>query len=276
MKFLEIEREYYNYEKAKYVVIPCSHEATTTYGKGTQHGPAAILKASQQVETFDIEFLDEPYRQAGIFTKKDCRYRNLRAEVKRTVLVGKVPVILGGEHSLTVEAVKGVKERHPYLSVLQLDAHADLRDKYRGSKNSHACVMRRVLEVCPAVQAGIRSISVQEWEWARDNRQVENIHFAPNLKVADILHQLTQDVYITIDVDVFDPSIIPATGTPEPGGLNWYEVINILRGVCRERNVVGFDVVELSPRLNDVNSDFTVAKLVYKLIGLINSAGGSV
>jgi agmatinase len=275
MKFLEIEKEYYNYNKAGFVVIPCPHEKTTTYGKGTKQGPAAVLKASQQVETFDEALGYETYKKAGIFTKGNCRYRNLRSEIKKTVLAGKIPVVLGGEHSLTVEAVKGVKEKYPHLSVLQLDAHADLRDSYNRSKNNHACVMRRGLELCPAVQAGVRSISAEEWEWAKGNGQLEKIHFAPHINVGDIVHQLSQAVYVTIDVDVFDPSIIPATGTPEPGGLNWYEILSILRGVCHKKNVVGFDVVELSPRKEDIASDFTIAKLVYKLIGLINSAGGS-
>ena len=184
----------------------------------------------------------------------------------------KIPVILGGEHSLTPVAVKAVAKKYKRLSVLQLDAHADLRDSYQGSKHSHACALRRVLEICPAVQVGIRSLSVEEWEWAKKTGQSEKIHFAQKLELVDkIEKQLHKDVYITIDVDVFDPSVIPATGTPEPGGLFWYEVLDILKSVCAAKNVVGFDVVELSPRKGDIASDFTIAKLIYKLMGFLSA-----
>jgi agmatinase len=270
--FLKIEPQYYDYAKSKYVVLPCPHEATTSYGKGTKNGPAAILKASQAVEWFDEDLGYEPYHKGWIYTDKPVRVAGLESRVAGLLAQDKVPVILGGEHSLTPVAVKAFAKKYKQLSVLQLDAHADLRDSYEGKKHSHACAMRRVLEICPAVQVGIRSLAVEEWEWARKTGQSDRVHFARKLELVDkIEHQLRKDVYLTIDVDIFDPSVVPATGTPEPGGLFWYEVLDILKGVCATKNVVGFDVVELAPRKGDIASDFTIAKLIYKLIGFITA-----
>ena len=266
-RFLEIEPEYYEPKKARFVVIPCPHEATVSYGRGTKHGPAAILRASQQVETFDHELGFEPYKRAGIYTEKQSTVDSLRSTVADAIKANKIPVILGGEHSLTPYAVKPLAQKYPDLSVLQLDAHADLRDSYRGKKNSHACAMRRVLEICPVVQAGIRSISSEEYAWAKGSGQLAKIHWAGKMDAGRIVRQLKKQVYITIDVDVFDPAVIPATGTPEPGGLFWPEIIGILRKVCASRQVVGFDVVELAPRKGEIAADFTIAKLIYKLIG---------
>lgn len=255
-----------------FIIIPCPHEATTSYGKGTKHGPAAILKASQALELFDEELGYEPCRKGKVRTLKPSSVARINSTVTRVLKDGKIPVVLGGEHSITPFVVKAVAAKYKNLSVLQLDAHADLRDSYQGLKNSHACTIRRVLEICPAVQAGIRSISAEEWEWANKTGQIKKIHFAEKLEVVDkIEDQLSRDVYITIDVDVFDPSVIPSTGTPEPGGLFWYEVMDVLKGVCAARRVVGFDVVELMPRKGDIASNFTVAKLVYKLMGYITA-----
>jgi agmatinase len=240
---------------AKFVVIPCPHEATTSYGQGTKSGPAAILKASREIEWFDEELGYEPCVKAGIYTEKSTAAAGLESRVTSCLSANKIPVILGGEHSLSPLAVKACKAKYPDLSVLQLDAHADLRDSYQGKKNSHACAGRRIFEICPLVQAGVRSLSREEHEWAQIN-----------LKGA----QLSRNVYVTIDVDVFDPSVIPATGTPEPGGFSWAELLTLLKKVCAERNVVGFDVVELAPRRGDIASDFTAAKLVYKLIGFLS------
>lgn len=270
-QFLEIEPEFYNYEKSKFVVIPCPHEVSTSYGKGTKHGPEAILRASQQVETFDEELACEPYRKKGIYTDRPVKIQSLKSKIQTMLKDNKIPIILGGEHSITPFAVAAAAEKYKKLSVLQLDAHADLRDIYKGKKDSHACVMRRVLEICPAVQVGIRSISAEEWEWAKQSGQLDKIHFAEKLEIVDkIENQLTKDVYITIDVDIFDPSVIPSTGTPEPGGMFWYEVLDILKGVCQTKNVVGFDVVELAPRKGEIAPDFTIAKLIYKVIGFLS------
>ena len=256
-----------------FVIVPCPHEATTSYGHGTKKGPAAILRALREVELFDEELGYEPCRKGPIFIEKPIPVAKLQATVAKILDDNKIPVVLGGEHSLTPVVVKAAAEKHKNLSVLQLDAHADLRDSYRGAKNSHACALRRVLEICPAVQVGIRSISMEEWDWAKNTGQINKVHFAEKLEVVDkIENQLSKNVYVTVDVDVFDPSVIPATGTPEPGGMFWYEVLDVLKGVCATKNVVGFDVVELSPRKGDLASDFTVAKLVYKLMGYLTAS----
>jgi agmatinase len=270
MRFLGLENR--DYHKAKFVVVPVPYEATTTYGKGTKKGPAAILKASQEVEAFDEDLGYEPSALAGIFTLKPISVKSLESRVAGLLKDKKIPMILGGEHSLTPFAVKAIAKQVKNLSVLQFDAHADLRESYKGSKNSHACVMRRVLEICPAVQVGIRSISEEEYSFAKKVGQLSKIHWAEKLELVEkIENQLNQNVYITLDVDVFDPSVVPATGTPEPGGMYWYEVLDVLKGVCATKNIVGFDVVELSPRKGDNVSDFTVAKLVYKIMGLISA-----
>jgi agmatinase len=252
----------------RFAIIPCPHEATTSYGHGTKRGPAAILKAAEQVELFDEELGRETVKPGWYKAEKAVKVASLES---RVTSLDKIPIVLGGEHSITPQVVKALTKKHKDLSVLQLDAHADLRDSYRGSKNSHACAMRRVLEICPAVQVGIRSISAEEWEWAKNNGQLNKIHFAEKIEeTAKIEMQLSKNVYLTIDVDVFDPSVIPATGTPEPGGLFWYEILDILRGVCLTKNIVGLDLVELAPRPGDHASDFTIAKLLYKLIGYIS------
>lgn len=271
MNFLQTGPSQQSYEKARFVVVPCPHEKTTSYGKGTRKGPSAILKASRKVELFDEELGCEPYRRGGIHTLKPVRVTSLGSRVAGLLKDNKIPVVIGGEHSITPFAVKAAAEKFNNLSVLQLDAHADLRDSYQGSKNSHACAIRRVLDICPAVQVGIRSISLEEWEWAKRNGQLKKIHFAEKLEVVDKIEgQLGKNVYITIDVDVFDPSVILATGTPEPGGMFWYEVLDILKGICGAKNVVGFDVVELAPRGGDISSDFTVARLIYKIMGYLS------
>ncbi|MFA5183398.1 MAG: agmatinase [Syntrophales bacterium] len=266
--FLEIEPQYYDYRRSKFVVIPCPHEATTSYGRGTKHGPAAILQASQQVETFDESLGYETYQQSPIYTERAVGLSRLTAAVKKVVDDDKIPVILGGEHSLTPFAVKACADKYHDLSVLQLDAHADLRDSYRGSKHSHACAARRLLEIAPLVQAGVRSLSREEWDFAKSTGQLGKIHWAGKIKPEKIVEQLSDNVYLTIDVDVFDPAVVRSTGTPEPGGLLWTETLNLLTKICEKVKVVGFDVVELSPQKGDLASDFTAAKLIYKLMGL--------
>jgi len=255
--FLEQE---FPYEEAKFVVVPVPYEATTSYGKGTKSGPEAILRASQHVEDFGSEL--------SIYTLKSVSVQSLSSKLQSLLKDGKIPVILGGEHSLTPIVVKAFED----ISVLQLDAHADLRDSYGGNKNSHACVMRRVLEICPAVQVGLRNISKEGWEFARESKQIEKIHWAEEMgPVENIVEQLSDNVYITIDVDVFDPSVIPSTGAPEPGGLFWHQVLDLLKGVCAAKKVVGFDVVELAPIKNLPAPDFTIAKLVYKVISYLSA-----
>jgi agmatinase len=259
--------------KERFIIIPCPHEETVSFGKGTRRGPGAILQACKQVEWFDEELGCEPVSEDAVKIIKPVPVSRLGGAVTEALKADRTPVILGGEHSITPFAVKAFAAFFKNLSVLQLDAHADLRDSYQGKRNSHACALRRVLEICPAVQAGIRNISAEEWEWARGNGQISRIHWAKDLSVRKITRQLSDQVYLTIDVDVFDPSVVSATGTPEPGGLSWMEVLEAVKTVCREKKVVGCDLVELSPRGGDIASDFTIAKLMYKIIEYIALGG---
>jgi|SRR5215469_10989099 len=273
------------YERARAVIFPVPLERTTSYEHGTRNGPAAILEASRNMELYDDEFGAEIYQRVGIATipaidtsvgSLDEVLAEIFAAQSELLEHGKFPVALGGEHSLTPPLVRAAAGKFENLSVLQIDAHADLRDDYLGNPNSHACAMRRVLEICPAVQVGIRSLSVEEAReiprlktkiyWARDIVPARApIHDWIPRVVAD----LTPNVYLTIDLDGFDPSIIPATGTPEPGGLDWYQVTALIRAVAREKKIVGMDVVELLPQPGHHASDFLAAKLIYKSLGYI-------
>ena len=268
-----------------YSVLPVPYDLTATYVKGAARGPAAIIDASAHIELYDEELGSEPWL-AGVETLAPLGVESLPPEemahvVKASVLAivegGTVPVILGGEHGVTVGAVLALKETHPDLSVLQLDAHADLRDTYEGSPYNHACVARRVVEAgCPLVQVGIRSMSAEEGEFlAASPEKIKTVYASETVRVSPIDAEvvtdgLTDEVYITVDLDVFDPSVMPATGTPEPGGLGWYEVLEVLRTVALKKRVVGFDVVELCPIAGNIASDFMAARLVYKLMGYIN------
>lgn len=278
-----LSEEHSRYETSRAVIFPIPLERTTTYETGTRHGPAAILAASRNMELYDDELETEPYKQIGIHTlapidTMDGALEKVLAEVF-TAQCGildddKLPVALGGEHSLTPPLVAAVAKKYQNLSVLQIDAHADLREEYQGNPASHACAMRRVVEICPAVQVGIRSLSVEEAQaiphlntkvyWAKDITRLPVKSW-----VAKVLDDLNPNVYVTIDLDGFDPAFVPATGTPEPGGLDWYQVTALLRAVATHKKIVGVDVVELLPQKGDHASDFLAAKLIYKLLGYI-------
>ncbi len=276
-----LSEEHSLYETSRAVIFPVPLERTTTYEHGTRNGPTAILKASQNMELYDEELELEPYKQIGIHTLPPIDTMDGTLDEVITELFtaecalmddDKFPVAIGGEHSLTPPLVSAVTKKYKNLSVLQIDAHADLRDEYQGNSSSHACAMRRVLEFCPAVQVGIRSLCVEEAQaiphlrtkiyWAND------IVRAP-LKawIAKVLADLSANVYLTIDLDGFDPSIIPATGTPEPGGLDWHQVTSLVRAVAHHKKIVGMDVVELLPLPGEHASDFLAAKLIYKCLG---------
>jgi len=271
------------YEKARAVIFPIPLERTTTYEHGTRNGPAAILAASRNMELYDEELELETYKDIGIATAPPIDTMDGTLDEVITEIFtaqcefledGKFPVALGGEHSLTPPLVAAVAKKYKNLSVLQIDAHADLRDEYQGNPNSHACAMRRVVEICPAVQVGIRSLSVEEAEiapklktsiyWAKDIARAPLKNWVPKV-VAD----LSANVYLTVDLDGFDPSIVPATGTPEPGGLDWYQVISLIQAVASHKKIVGMDVVELLPQPGDHASDFLAAKLIYKTLGYV-------
>ncbi len=277
--FAALPPQYSDFETSKVVVLPIPYDSTTDWRSGSRDGPMAIIDASQYLEFYDQE-LDRETHLVGIHTLPELQpsMKGPEATIERVYKVArdlvardKFVVMLGGEHSLTLGMVRAFKERFPGLSVLQLDAHADVRDEYEDSRYNHACVMRRVLECCPIVQAGVRSLSLEEYHFLRLNRLQP--FFAEGLPLDEkaIASALSQEVYITIDLDVLEPSIMSAVGTPEPGGLGWHEVLRILRQVAQEKHIVGFDLVELCPREGPSVCAFLAAKLAYKLIGYTTS-----
>jgi agmatinase len=261
------------------LIWPVPFEKTVSYGQGTSEGPSAIIEASRFMETYDEEIGGEPSK-VGIHTLPflDVSHEPpemmevLYLEARRLISTGKFLCMLGGEHSISAPVVRAFREEFPALTVLQIDAHADLRESYEGTPHSHACAMRRVLEFCPAVQVGIRSLSAEE-AYAIPALPTR-IFFAKDICgrggwVDQAIDALSDDVYLTIDIDGLDPSIVPATGTPEPGGLMWYEVLTLIRTLAARRNVVGMDLVELCRIPGSNASSFLAAKLVYKTLGYI-------
>ena len=276
--FAEISDSYSVYANSKVVILPFPYEKTTCYIKGAQRGPAAIIKASTEMELYDEEM-------GNVFENGICTLKPLDVDespesmaetahkaTKNLLKDGKFIATLGGEHSITSGIVKAFKEKYNELSVLQIDAHADLREEFEGTRHSHACAMKRTREICPVVQVGIRSLSFEESELIKEKNL--KIFWAKDIVGNDAwfdeaISMLSNIVYITIDLDGLDPSIMPSVGTPEPGGLGYYQVLRLLKKVCSKRNVVGFDVVELCPDEQEISSDFTAAKIVYKLIGYV-------
>jgi len=264
------------FAQAKVVVLPVPYDGTVSYGNGTCEGPDAIIESSRHMELYDMELDCEPYK-TGIFTEKFLPVQKLSAEKMFRVVEkkygelmakNKFVVMLGGEHSISPAVTVPLQKKYPDLSILQWDAHADLRNLWEGTKFSHACAMRRFHEKTKQiVQVGIRSMSVEEADFIKKNKIRKNIFTPAEFNVQKILSRLDRNVYITIDLDGFDPSVLPATGTPEPGGQNWQEFLTLMRAVFNKKNVVGFDVVELAPIKNQPASDFLAALAVYKLIG---------
>jgi agmatinase len=276
--FLGIEQEFSTYEKSRVAVWPIPYEKTTSYGTGTRHGPRAIISASQYVEFYDDDNDYEPYR-IGIHTLPEMTEISQLEELKgidriyqlsrKYLADDKFLLTLGGEHTLSSPIIRALKEKFPDLSVLQIDAHADLRDTYEGTPYSHASIMRRVMDICPAVQVGIRSISREEKEAARS--LPTKIFYAKDIVgradwIPHAVASLSDHVYFTVDVDGLDPCLVPTTGTPEPGGLGWYDVIGLLRETARSKKIVAADIVELMPVEGIHAPDFLCAKLAYKII----------
>ncbi len=267
------------FENSSVLIWPVPFEKTVSYGHGTKEGPAAIIDASRYMEIYDEEIGGET-AEIGIHTlaAMDCdrepeeMMAALQGKARELLNTGKFLCMLGGEHSITAPVVRAFGEKFPKLSVLQIDAHADLRDQYEGTPHSHACAMRRVLEVCPAVQVGIRSLSAEEARVIP--RLPTRVFYAKDITgrtdwVESAVDSLTEDVYLTIDIDGLDPSLVPATGTPEPGGLMWNETLALIRTLAAKRNVVGMDLVELCRSPTSNASSFLSAKLIYKTLGYI-------
>jgi len=265
------------YETAAIAILPVPYDGTSTWMKGASQGPQALLDASAHMELYDIETDSEVFRR-GMITMEpvhcpDDPWQMVTAVYERArplVADGKFVVGIGGEHSVSVGLVRAVAEKIPDLSVLQLDAHSDTRDAYEGSRYNHACVMSRIGEFCPYVQAGIRSMDAAEMKRLKPDRTffAREIVKGSNV-VPRIVKALTRDVYITIDLDVFDPSVMPSTGTPEPGGLGWYHLFGLLGPVIKAKNVVGIDVTELLPNPANKAPDFLAAKLIYRILSMV-------
>lgn len=275
--------EYSSPENSMVVIVPVPYEATTSYGKGTKRGPAAVLQASQQVELFDDELWVEPYK-VGIQTlspvvmepvtaETENPFHELREVIAPVIEFGKFPIILGGEHSLSLGAVAACADRHPDLSILQIDAHADCRASYEGNPYSHASVSYHIYKGLPEpliTQVGIRNISAEEVAWMEEEKPRINIFWARHQdrwNLHEIISTLSDNVYLTIDLDGLDCAVMPSTGTPEPGGMSWYQLMELVKLVCVRKNVVAADIVELAPIPGLHAPDFLAAKLVYKIIG---------
>ncbi len=275
--FLDMDDEFLQLESAAYVLLSVPYDGTSTFVKGADKGPQAILDASDSLELYDIQY-DIDASKAGVYTDHhdydlstpEAMVKSVYGRVSHFLDMGKRVAMVGGEHSVSVGAIRAMSERFPDLTVLQIDAHADLRDEYHGSPYNHACVMRRAQECARVVQVGIRSVCEEE----QCNIVPENIFYAHNIVGRtgwedEVVERLTGNVYISFDLDGLDPSILPATGTPLPGGLQWYPTLNLLEKVFRARRVVGFDVVELCPQEGNVVSDVLAASLVYKMMGMM-------
>lgn len=280
--FLGLDRRAADYRTARFAVLPVPYDATTSFGVGTRDGPRAIISASQQVELYDEELGRETLR-AGIATLDplapaaagpQAMLERVGRAARRVVRDGKFLIALGGEHSISSALVQAVRSRFRSLSVLQIDAHADLRDSYQGSPFSHAAVMRRIHDLgVPAVAVGVRSFSREEARFIRSaGKPVITARACHQSRdwIDQAVAGLSEHVYLTIDIDGFDPAFAPGTGTPEPGGLNWYQVVDLLAAVARARTIVAADLVEVRPIPPSTITEFLAARLLYRLIGLLS------
>ena len=267
-----IPDKYARLDEAKVVLIPVPYDGTSTWQKGADRGPQAFLEASENMELFDIETRSEVYKK-GIYltppvTENSSPEKMVEAVYKTTknyIQQEKFVTLFGGEHSISIGTIRAFNESFEDLTVVQIDAHADLRKEYEGSKCNHACAVHEASKTTNLIQVGIRSMDAEELEYMDENQ----VYFAHDLYedwMDDAIGQMTPNVFLTIDLDAFDPSILPSTGTPEPGGLFWYETLDFIRTIFKKKNVVGFDIVELCPNPAEKSSDFLAAKLYYKML----------
>ncbi|MDR1699102.1 MAG: agmatinase [Prevotellaceae bacterium] len=281
LNFAETPEQYTAYENSEIVILPVPYDKTSTWMRGSEKGPAALLEASQTLEHYDIETKTVLYPR-GIHVANpvledstpDALCNEVENRFGKLIADKKFPVLIGGNHTVSIGAFRAVAKHYKDLTILQLDAHSDLRPTYEGTPLNHACVMSRARELAQITQVGIRSMSVDELDGFNPERIFyghEIYDSSTSLTDRETWQQtaidtLSKNVYITVDLDVFDPSVLPSTGTPEPGGLNYYQVRNFLRKVIDQRNVVGLDVVELCPNETEKSSDFLAAKLIYQLL----------
>ena len=263
------------------VLIPVPYDGTSTWVKGSDKGPEAFLHAAENMELYDIETESEVYKK-GIHldhpVKENSSPENMTAEVKRRVEgwldQEKLVTLFGGEHSISIGAIQAMAQKHPDITILQIDAHADLREEYEGSACNHACAVHWASKNTNLIQVGIRSMDVSEVVFMNKGKTFFAHEMAADQSrtwIDGVTSLIDGPVYITIDLDAFDPSVLPSTGTPEPGGMSWYDVIDLIKSVCHHCEVVGFDIVELCPNDVDKASDFLAAKLYYKILSYIYS-----
>jgi agmatinase len=267
----------YDYAGSGIIIMPVPYDGTSTWLKGSDKGPDAIMEASVNLEFYDVETATEVHKK-GIHTidpvlEKSSPDALVRAVHEKTLWLlkeKKFPVIVGGNHTVSIGAIRAFSDYYSDLSVLQLDAHADLRQEYEGSRLNHACVMARARESAPIVQVGLRSMSADELDYADKERIFWSHELYYNKKLyLNACNKLTENVYVTIDLDVFNPSLMPSTGTPEPGGPDYFELTHFLRDVAGKKNIVGFDVVELCPSPVNKVPDFVAAKVIYQMLSYI-------
>lgn len=276
MNYGGLDNEFTAYENARIVILPVPYDGTSTWLKGADKGPQAILEASANMELYDIETDSEVYTQ-GIATLEavtedqspEAMSDAVEKQVDAILMDKKFPVLLGGEHSVSIGSIRAFAKHYENFSVLQLDAHSDMRDNYEGSDHNHACVMARAKEMATVAQVGIRSSCIEE----KHNIDSDRIFYAHEIKESstwmyDVSERLNDNVYITIDLDVFDPAYMPSTGTPEPDGLTYREVINFLKLINERHNIIGLDIVELCPNEMNKAPDFLASKLIYQLLSM--------
>ena len=271
-----LDNEFTSYKDAKIVVLPVPYDGTSTWLKGADKGPDAILEASANMELYDIETDSEVYTQ-GIATldpvtessSPEAMSDAVEMQVDTLLKDKKFPVLLGGEHSVSIGSIRAFAKHYEDFSVLQLDAHSDMRDSYEGSDHNHACIMARAKEMASVAQVGIRSSCIEE----KHNIDPDRIFYAHEIKESsnwmyDVSEKLSDNVYVTIDLDVFDPAYMPSTGTPEPDGLTYREVMNFLKLINERHNIIGLDVVELCPNETNKAPDFLASKLIHQILSM--------
>ena len=278
-KFMGLESKYSSLPLCKFVVVPVPFEKTVCYGHGTAKGPAAVIEASTQIELWDEETKTETW-ELGINTQPavNCKgstntvFKNIDKTVRNLMQYKAIPFYIGGEHTVTQALAQPYIDKYKNLSILHFDAHADLRETFEGTPKSHACALYPASRQVPVVQVGIRSVASEEKQYCNAGKVTTFLmHEHRDIKklIPQVVEKLTDTVYITIDVDGFDPSVIPATGTPQPGGFMWYEALDLFREVIKHKKIVAVDVVEACQRKADPITEFNVSKLIYRLMGYL-------
>jgi agmatinase len=275
--FAGIPEKYHQLDKAKVVLVPVPYDGTSTWVKGADKGPDAFLDAAENMELYDIQTDSEVYKVGIHLTEPviesespEIMTEAVYQTVKRFLSKGKLVTVFGGEHSVSIGSIRAFYEKYDDLTVLQLDAHTDLRPEYHGSACNHACAVYEAQQKTNLIQVGIRSMDISEKAYLKK----KNVFWAHEIHKNDewmeeAIRKMTDEVYITIDLDAFDPSVMPSTGTPEPGGMTWWQVDKFMRRVIKKKNVVGFDIVELAPNPDSKASDFLAAKLYYRILSYI-------